>query len=283
MNEVTRMPQRPPLAPLVPLADGHGIPQVGYGMYKVPAADATRLALAAIDAGYRHLDTAALYGNEAEAGAAVRAAPVAREELFVTSKVWNDDHGYDETLRAFDAAMDRFGLERLDLFLIHWPMPSRDRYVDTWRALVRLRDEGRVSSIGVSNFHVHHLERIIAETGVTPVVNQVELHPWLPQAELRAAHERMGIRTEAWSPLARGRVLATPLLDSIAAKHRRSPAQVVLAWHVHLGDIVIPKASSAERIRENLDVFDLRLDADDLAALATLESGERTGRDPDED
>jgi 2,5-diketo-D-gluconate reductase A len=197
--------------------------------------------------------------------------------------VWNDDHGHDETLRAFDAAMDRFGLERLDLYLIHWPVPSRDRYVDTWRALIRLRDEGRVSSIGVSNFHVHHLERIIGETGVTPVVNQVELHPWLPQAELRAAHERLGIRTEAWSPLARGRVLGTPLLDAIAAKHGRSPAQVVLAWHVHLGNVVIPKASSAERIRENLDVFDVRLDAEDLAALATLESGERTGRDPDDD
>jgi 2,5-diketo-D-gluconate reductase A len=278
------MPQHhPPLAPLVPLADGHAIPQLGFGMYKVPAADATRLALAAMDAGYRHLDTAALYGNESEAGAAVRRASVARDELFVTSKLWNDDHGYDEALRAFDGAMARFGLERLDLFLIHWPVPSQDRYVDTWRALVRLHDEGRVRSIGVSNFHVHHLERIIAETGVTPVVNQVELHPWLPQAELRAAHERMGIRTEAWSPLARGRVLSTPLLDEIAAKHGRSAAQVVLAWHVHLGNIAIPKASSPERIRENLDVFDIALDAADLAAFRSLESGERTGRDPDDD
>ena len=277
------MPQPAHFAPLVPLADGHSIPQLGYGMYKVPAADATRLALAAIDAGYRHLDTAALYGNEAEAGAAVRDAPVARDELFVTTKVWNDDHGYDETLRAFDVSMAKLGLDRLDLYLIHWPVPSRDRYVDTWRALIRLREEGRVSSIGVSNFHVHHLERIIAETGVTPVVNQVELHPWLPQAELRAAHDRLGIRTEAWSPLARGRALSTPLLDGLAAKHGRSPAQVVLAWHVHLGNVAIPKASTPERIRENLDVFDLPLDAEDLAALATLESGERTGRDPDDD
>ena len=277
------MPQQPPLAPLVPLADGHAIPQIGFGMYKVPAADATRLALAAIDAGYRHLDTAALYGNEAEAGAAVRRAPVARDEVFVTSKVWNDDHGYDETLRAFDAAMARFGLERLDLYLIHWPVPSRDRYVDTWRALVRLREEGRVSSIGVANFHAHHLERIIAETGVAPVVNQVELHPWLPQAALRAAHERLGVRTEAWSPLARGRILTTPLLDELAAKHHCSPAQVVLAWHVHLGNIAIPKASSPDRIRENLDVFGIALDAADIAALASLESGERTGRNPDDD
>ncbi|GAA1058541.1 putative oxidoreductase [Agromyces luteolus] len=273
----------PPLAPLIPLSDGRAIPQVGYGMYKVPAADATRLALSAIELGYRHLDTAALYGNEAEAGAAVRESGLPREELFVTSKVWNDDHGYDETLRAFDAAMARFGLDRLDLFLIHWPVPSRDRYIDTWRALVRLRDEGRVTSIGVSNFHAHHLERIIGETGVSPVVNQVELHPWLPQRELRAFHERAGIRTEAWSPLARGRLLGDPVLEPIAAKHGRSVAQVVLAWHVAQGTIVIPKASSPERIAENLDVFSFELDEADVAAIATLESGERTGRDPDSD
>jgi 2,5-diketo-D-gluconate reductase A len=179
--------------------------------------------------------------------------------------------------------MGRFGLDRLDLYLIHWPVPSKDRYVDTWRALVRLREEGRVASIGVSNFHAHHLERIIDASGVTPVVNQVELHPWLPQRELRAAHERLGIRTEAWSPLARGRLLGDPVLEPIAAKHGRSVAQVVLAWHVRQGTIVIPKASSPERIAENLDVFSFELDEADVAAIATLESGERTGRDPDSD
>ena len=273
----------PPLAPLIPLSDGRAIPQVGYGMYKVPRADATRLALTAIGLGYRHLDTAALYGNEAEAGSAVRECGMPREDVFVTSKVWNDDHGYDETLRAFDAAMARIGLDRLDLYLIHWPVPSRDRYVDTWRALVRLRDEGRVSSIGVSNFHAHHLDRIIDATGVAPVVNQVELHPWLPQRELRAAHERLGIRTEAWSPLARGRLLGDAVLGPIAAKHGRSVAQVVLAWHVAQGIIVIPKASSPERIAENLDVFSFGLDDEDVAAIAALETGERTGRDPDHD
>ncbi|HEX6954255.1 MAG TPA: aldo/keto reductase [Agromyces sp.] len=273
----------PPLAPTITLADGRSIPQVGYGMYKVPAADATRLALTALELGYRHLDTAALYGNEAEAGAAVRECGLPRDEVFVTSKVWNDDHGYDETLRAFDASMARFGLDRLDLYLIHWPVPSRDRFVDTWRALIRLRDEGRVTSIGVSNFHAHHLERIVDETGVAPVVNQVELHPWLPQRELRAAHDRMGVRTEAWSPLARGRLLADPTLARLAEKHGRSPAQVVLAWHVAQGTIVIPKASSAERIAENLDVFSFALDASDTAAIGALESGERTGRDPDDD
>ncbi|GAA2454750.1 aldo/keto reductase [Agromyces soli] len=270
-------------SPLLPLADGAEIPQLGFGLYKVPAEDAARLALAAIDAGYRHLDTAAFYANEAEAGRAVREAPVAREELFVTSKVWKDDNGYDETLRAFDASMARFGLERLELYLIHWPVPSTDRYVDSWRALVRLRDEGRVRSIGVANFHAHHIERIIGETGVAPVVNQVELHPWLPQAELRAYDGAHGILTEAWSPLARGRVLGDPVLAGIAAKHGRTPAQIVLRWHVQLGNVVIPKASSPERIRENLDVFDFALDAQDLAAIAGLESGERTGRDPDDD
>lgn len=270
-------------APLLPLADGAAVPQVGYGLYKVPAAEATRLALEAIDAGYRHLDTAALYDNEREVGEAVRRAPVPREALFVTSKVWKDDNGYDETLRAFDASMRRLGLDRLDLYLIHWPVPSTDRYVETWRALVRLRDEGRVRSIGVSNFHAHHLDRIIDETGVTPVVNQVELHPRLPQAELRAFHAARGIRTEAWSPLARGRLLDDPVLARLAAAHGRSPAQIVLRWHVQLGNVVIPKASSPERIRENLDVFDFELDADDLAAIAALETGERTGRDPDGD
>lgn len=272
-----------PLAPRLSLADGADIPQLGFGLYKVPATDAARLCLDAIGIGYRHLDTAAFYGNEREVGAAVRAAPVPRDELFVTSKVWKDDNGFDETLRAFDASIDRLGLDRLDLYLIHWPVPSTDRYVDTWRALIRLQEEGRVRSIGVANFHVHHLERIIGETGVTPVVNQVELHPWLPQAAVRAFDAARGIRTEAWSPLARGRVLGTPQLDELASKHDRTPAQVVLRWHVQLGNVVIPKASSPERLAENLDVFGFELDADDLATLASLETGERTGRDPDDD
>jgi 2,5-diketo-D-gluconate reductase A len=270
-------------APRLSLDDGATIPQLGYGLYKVPPADAARLCREAIAIGYRHLDTAAFYGNEQGVGEAVREAPVSREELFVTSKVWKDDNGYDTTLRAFDASMARLGLTKLDLYMIHWPVPSTDRFVDTWRALVRLREEGRVTSIGVANFHAHHIERIIAETGVAPVVNQVELHPWLPQAELREFDESRGIRTEAWSPLARGRILATPLLDDLAAKHGRTPAQIVLRWHVELGNIVIPKASSPERLRENLDVFDYALDPDDLDVIASLETRERTGRDPDLD
>ncbi len=276
-------PSTPPPSPLLPLADGAAIPQLGYGLYKVPAADAGALCRSAIEIGYRHLDTAAFYGNERETGQAVREASVPRDELFVTSKVWKDDNGYDSTLRAFDESMQRFGLDALDLYLIHWPVPSTDRYVDTWRALVRLQQDGRVRSIGVANFHAHHLERIIGETGVAPVVNQVELHPWLPQTALRAFHDANGIRTEAWSPLARGRILDDPTLAAIASKHDRSVAQVTLRWHVQLGNIVIPKASSPERQRENLDVFDFALDDDDLAAIGTLESGERTGRDPEFD
>ena len=277
------MPQPVAPAPTLSLDDGAMIPQLGLGLYKVAPGDAEALCHAAIDLGYRHLDTAAFYANEAEVGRSVRTAPVPRQELFVTSKVWKDDNGFDTTLRAFDASMARFGFETLDLYLIHWPVPSTDRYVDTWRALVRLQEEGRVRSIGVANFHPHHIERLIAETGVPPVVNQVELHPWLPQAAVREFDAARGIRTEAWSPLARGRVLGTPLLDDLADKHGRTPAQVVLRWHVELGNIVIPKASSPERLRENLDVFDFALDDDDLAALATLETGERTGRDPDLD
>jgi 2,5-diketo-D-gluconate reductase A len=272
-----------PLAPRLSLSDGGSIPQLGFGLYKVPATDASRLCRDAIAIGYRHLDTAAFYGNEREVGESVRAAPVPREELFVTSKVWKDDNGFDETLRAFDGSMTRLGLDSLDLYLIHWPVPSTDRYVETWRALIRLREERRVRSIGVANFHTHHLERIIGETGVAPVVNQVELHPWLPQARVREFDAARGIRTEAWSPLARGRVLGTPLLDELAAKHDRTPAQVVLRWHVQLGNVVIPKASPPERLAENLDVFGFDLHADDVAALATLETGERTGRDPDVD
>ena len=270
-------------APRLSLDDGATIPQLGYGTYKVPSADATRLCLEAIDVGYRRLDTAALYGNEEGVGRAVREARVPRAELFVTTKVWKDDNGYDPTLHAFDQSMTRLGLDELDLYLIHWPVPSTDRYVDSWRALIRLQEEGRVRSIGVSNFHEHHIQRLIDETGVAPVVNQVELHPWLPQTALREFDEARDIRTEAWSPLARGRVLGTPLLDDLADKHGRTPAQIVLRWHIELGNLVIPKASSPERIRENLDVFDFALDPDDLAAIATLETGERTGRDPDLD
>ncbi|TKV26888.1 aldo/keto reductase [Arthrobacter sp. NamB2] len=269
--------------PRTALADGTSIDVVGYGVYKVPPADTARLCSTALEAGYRLLDTAALYGNEGGVGAAARAYLEAgdRSDLSVTSKVWNDDHGYDATLRAFDASMDRLGLDQLDFYLIHWPCASRDLYVETWRALVRLRDEGRVRSIGVSNFQQLHLERLLTETGVAPVLNQVELHPYLQQHELRSFHEEHGIATQAWSPLGRGNVLLDPDIGRIAADLGRTPAQVVLRWHLQHGILTIPKASSPERIASNLDVFGFTLDDAQLGVLDTLDRDQRFGSHPD--
>jgi 2,5-diketo-D-gluconate reductase A len=272
----------PPFSPLIDLADGNTIPQLGLGVYKVEDALATRLVEGAIDAGYRHIDTAKLYFNEAGVGAGVRASGVPREELFVTTKVWNDDHGYDETLRAFDTSLGLLGLDYVDLYLIHWPSPKQNRYLDTWRALETLKADGRVRSIGVSNFHESHLERLLASAVETPVVNQIEVQPWLQQNALRAFNASHGIRTEAWSPLARGRAIGDPVVAAIGAKHGRSEAQVVLRWHLQLGHVVIPKSNSLERIRENSLVFDFELDAADLAQIAALDSGERSGSNPDE-
>ena len=268
--------------PFIALNDGRSIPQIGLGVYKVADRVAADVVATAIRAGYRHVDTATLYANERAVGEGIRRAEIDRDELFVTTKVWNSDHGFDSTLRAFDTSMDLLGLDVLDLYLIHWPAPAQDRYVDTWRALERLHADGRVRSIGVSNFHPHHLERLFAETGTVPVVNQIELHPWLPQVEARAFHDKHGIVTEAWSPLARGGILGNPTLDLLAAKHGVSVAQVVIRWHLQLGNVVIPKSATPSRIEENIDVFGFQLDDSDLAAIATLESGDRTGRDPDD-
>ncbi len=271
------------LVPRIPLADETSIDAVGYGVYKVPPEDTERLCSTALDAGYRLLDTAALYGNEAGVGRAARTFLDTADpsELFITSKVWNDDHGYDATLRAFDTSMDLLGVDRLDLYLIHWPCPGKDLYVESWRALIRLRDEGRIRSIGVSNFQQPHLQRLLDETDVVPVINQVELHPYLQQRELRAFHERHGISTQAWSPLGRGNVLADPVVGSIAARLGRSPAQVILRWHLQLGILTIPKASSRERITSNLDIFAFELDDAHLAELAALDRDQRFGSHPD--
>ncbi|AGW40422.1 oxidoreductase [Leifsonia xyli subsp. cynodontis DSM 46306] len=259
-----------PTIPHLPLGDGASIPQLGFGVYKIPEAETVDAVHTALDAGYRHIDTAAFYGNERAVGEAVRRSGLPREEVYVTTKVWWSENGYDSALRAVDASLDRLGFDRVDLFLIHW------------RALERVRDEGRARSIGVSNFHIHHLQRLASETGTVPAVNQVELHPWLPQSDVRAYDDANGIVTEAWSPLARGRVLGDPTLAALAQKHGATPAQVVLRWQLQLGVVVIPKSSAPERIRENRDLFGFELDADDLAAIATLESGERTGKDPDD-
>lgn len=270
-------------APRVPLSDGSSIPQLGVGTYKVPAEVTADLVAGALADGYRHVDTAALYGNEREVGEGLRASGIARDDVFVTTKVWNDDQGFDETLRAFDASAERLGLERVDLYLIHWPIPSADRYVDTWRALVRLREEGRVTSIGVSNFSPTHIERLGDETGVLPVIDQVELHPRFPQNALVDWNAARGIVTESWAPLARGGLLDEPVLAEIAARYGKTPAQVVIRWHLDRGLVVFPKSVSADRLRENGDVFDFALDSADHAAIAGLETGERTGRDPDLD
>jgi 2,5-diketo-D-gluconate reductase A len=269
-------------SPILSLNDGRSIPQLGLGVYKIADDEATAAVTTALEAGYRHVDTATLYRNERGVGRAIRESAVLREEVFLTTKVWNSDQGFDETLRAFDTSLDLLGLEYVDLYLIHWPAPKQDRYLETWKALERLRAEGRARSIGVSNFHPHHLRRLLGEAEVVPAVNQVELHPWLPQQDTRAFDASHGIVTEAWSPLARGKVLGNGVLDAIAAKHGRSVAQIVLRWHVQLGVVVIPKSVTPSRIRENIDVFDFALDADDLAAIAGLESGERTGKDPDD-
>ncbi|PPF45026.1 aldo/keto reductase [Rathayibacter rathayi] len=267
-------------APLIPLNDGRAIPQLGLGVYKIGDEEAARTVALALEAGYRHVDTATLYGNERGVGAGIRASGLPREQVFVTTKVWNDDHGFDETLAAFDRSLELLGTDYVDLYLVHWPIPSRDRYVDTYRALERLQSEGQARSIGVSNFAEEHVQRLLEETGVVPAINQVELHPRLPQEELRAFDTAHGIVTEAWSPLARGRLLGEPALARVAAKHGVSPARAVLRWHVQLGVVVIPKSVTPERIRENLDVFGFTLDEEDLATIAGLATGERTGRDP---
>jgi len=270
-------------APRIALSDGRSIPQLGLGTYKMPADDTASIVAGALELGYRHIDTATLYGNEAGVGEGLRRSGIARDDVFVTTKVWNDDHGFDSTIRAFDTSAGLLGVDEVDLYLIHWPIPSADRYVDTWRALVRLREEGRARSIGVSNFHPAHIQRLIDETGVVPVVDQVELHPRLPQNDVVGWNTEHGIVTEAWSPLARGGLLDDPVIAEIARAHEKSPAQIVIRWHVQRGIVVIPKSTSLERLRENGQVFDFALDDSELARIAALETGERTGRNPDFD
>jgi 2,5-diketo-D-gluconate reductase A len=267
--------------PLLELNDGRSIPQLGLGVWRTPA-DATAQAVkAALASGYRHIDTAAIYGNEAGVGEGLRASGVARDQVFITTKLWNAEQGFDSTLRAFDASMQLLGIDVLDLYLIHWPCPSRELYVDTWRAFIRLREEGRVRSIGVSNFEPEHLDRIVQETGAKPVLNQIELHPRFQQHRLRDYHAAHGIATQAWSPLGQGQMLEDAGIKAIAAKHGKTPAQVVVRWHIEVGNVVIPKSVNPGRIAENADVFDFALDAQDMAAIAQLDQAEgRIGPNP---
>ena len=268
--------------PTVTLNNGLEMPQLGFGVFQVPDAETTAAVSAALEAGYRSIDTAAIYGNEAGVGRAIAESGIARDDLFVTSKVWVSDHGFDSTLRAYDEALERLGLDRLDLYLIHWPTPARGTYPETWRALERLYAEGRVGAIGVSNFEPEHLDRIASENGIVPAVNQVELHPALQNRTVVAANTARGIVTEAWSPLAQGAVLGEQSILDIAARHGKTPAQVVLRWHLQQGRVVIPKSVTPVRITENLDVFDFDLTAEELAAIDLLERDGRTGPHPAE-
>ncbi|MFJ8443671.1 aldo/keto reductase [Kitasatospora griseola] len=268
--------------PTIPLNNGVEMPQLGFGVFQVPDEETTAAVATALESGYRSIDTAAIYGNERGVGKALAASGLAREELFVTTKLWNADQGYDATLRAFDASLDKLGLETVDLYLIHWPTPARDLYPDSWRAIERLAADGRIRAAGVSNFQPAHLTRLIENGGLVPAVNQVELHPGLQQSELRAFHAAHGIATEAWSPLAQGAVLNDPAITAIAERTGRSAAQVVLRWHLQLGNLVIPKSVTPARIRQNLDVFDFTLTDDEMASIAATDRGLRTGPNPDE-
>jgi len=265
--------------PRITLNDGSQMPQLGYGVFLVPPEETKRLVADAIDVGYQAVDTATFYRNEAEVGAAVRESG---KTIFVTTKLFNDDQGYDRALRAFDASYKALGLDVIDLYLIHWPKPKQDLYGESWKALVRLRDEGRVRSIGVSNFTMAHLETIIHDTGVVPAVNQIELHPYFQQVELRAFHDENDIITTSWSPLGRGGVLDDPVIAEIARKYGKTPAQIILRWHVDSGLTVIPKSSSRARQAENLDIFGFSLDAGDVQAIARLDRRDgRIGPNPD--
>jgi 2,5-diketo-D-gluconate reductase A len=271
-------------APLVTLNDGNSIPQVGLGVWQTPPEETERAVATALEAGYRHIDTAAAYGNEREVGRAIADSGLPREDVFLVTKLWNADHGYEATLAAFATSMERLGLtdtdNYLDLYLIHWPLPEHSTFVDTFKAFAHLHDQGRIRSIGVSNFAPEHLRILVDAIGIVPAVNQIELHPLLPQHELREVHAQLGIATEAWSPLGQGSLLNNPVITAIADRHGKTGAQVLIRWHIQLGNIVIPKSVTPERIVSNFDVFDFELSETDMAAISSLEDGTRLGPDP---
>lgn len=271
------------ISPMIAFYDGHQIPQLGYGVWQVENDVTEDVVGQALAAGYRHIDTAHIYGNESGVGAALRASGLDRDDVFITSKLWNDDHGYDATLKAFDATMENLGLDVLDLFLIHFPVPSKTLRVETWKAFIELHKQGRIRSIGVSNFRVEDLEELEAATGIIPVINQIELHPYFGQQQLREYHASKAIVTESWSPLGQGGgELTDPVIADIATAHGATPAQVIIAWHLALGLVVIPKSETPERIVANFESLDLRLSATEIAAISALDKGEsgRQGANP---
>jgi 2,5-diketo-D-gluconate reductase A len=273
------------LSPVLTFNDGNTIPQLGYGVWQVEDDVAEKVVAQAFEAGFRHIDTAKIYGNEAGVGRAIQRSGLAPEDIFITTKLWNADQGYESTLKAFEESMERLGLETLDLYLIHWMQPKQDKYVDTWKALIELQKQGRVKTIGVSNFTKEGLQRLIDETGVVPAINQIELHPFFNQAELREFNASKGILTQAWSPLGQGgELLESAVIGQIAAKHGATPAQVVIAWHLAIGNVVIPKSVTESRIRENYAALDVTLDETDVQAINGLdksaEGAGRIGADP---
>jgi len=268
--------------PAIELNDGHTIPQLGFGVFQIPPADTVRAVTAALEAGYRHIDTAQMYGNEREVGIAVRESGIPREQVFVTSKLNNNRLERDDILRSFDASLSALGFDQLDLFLIHWPLPAVADYVARWKVMEEIYASGRVKAIGVSNFQPHHLRNLLGATEVKPAVNQIEVHPFLSQDELRAFDADHEIVTEAWAPIARGRVNDDPVIAEIAGQVGKSPAQVALRWHIQRGDVVFPKSVTRSRVEENFDIFDFELDQSAMTAISALNRDERTGPDPDE-
>jgi 2,5-diketo-D-gluconate reductase A len=268
-------------SPNVMLNNGVEIPQLGFGVFKVKPTETMSAVTTALRVGYRHIDTAEMYGNEKEVGLAITASGLDRDDVFVTSKLNNSHHPYSDALAAFDRTLSDLGLEYVDLFLIHWPLPAVGDFVETWRALESVYRDDRARAIGVSNFHADHLRRLLDETELVPAVNQIEAHPYLTQEPLRAFNASHGIKTEAWSPLARGRVLDDPTIKDVVDRTGRTAAQVVLRWHIQLGNIVFPKSVRLDRIEENFNIFDFELSGEDMAAISKLDRGERTGPDPD--
>jgi 2,5-diketo-D-gluconate reductase A len=268
--------------PQLELHDGTTIDQLGLGVYKVPEEETERVVTEALEVGYRLIDTASMYGNEAAVGRAVRHSGIARDTISVATKFWLDDLGYDNTLRAFERTQEAMGLDYIDHYLIHWPAPERNLFVESWAAMLALKNDGKVRSIGVCNFHPEHIERIVAASGVAPAINQVEMHPWLTQEPLRAFHHSHGIVTQAWSPLARGQVLDEESLVSLAGRYGKSVSQIVLRWHIQRGDAVVAKSVRRERLTENVQVFDFELSAEDMLAISGLNRDYRTGVDPND-
>jgi len=266
---------------MITLNNGVEIPQLGFGVFQIEPDETKKATRTALEVGYRHIDTAEMYGNEKQVGEAVRDCGLDRDEIFITSKLNNGFHAYDDALTAADQSLSDLGLDRMDLFLIHWPLPEVGDYVETWKAMEEIYRSGRARSIGVSNFQPHHLRRLNEETDITPAVNQIEVHPYLVQDDVRAFGAEHGIATEAWSPIAQGKVLDDPVIVRIAERYGKSPAQVTLRWHLQRGDIVFPKSVTRSRVEENLALFDFELDTDAMRDITLLDRGERTGPNPD--